>query len=1564
MTIRKITAGDGYLYLIRQVAHGDTDQPANPADNDTSTVKGQDAASYYTAEGNPPGRWTGRGAPLLGLENKQVTEEQMRALFGYGQHPDAEAIIASYLTQHVHADMTPRQLAKVQDDAIKAARLGRPFPEYAPLDRFDTRVERRLSVIKQETGRDPTDAEVKKVKAEEARRQRAAVAGFDLVFSPVKSAALLWAIDDRPHVRHAIRHAHEQAMHHALALLEQHAAYTRTGTGGIAQIETNGLTAAAFEHWDSRAGDPNLHTHVAVSTKVQGADGKWRSLDARALYQMTVAASECYNTAFETALTNQLGVSFTPRPDTVGRKEPVREISHIPFGMIEHFSRRRAQLEARYTQLARDYRRQHGRDPDAAACHKLAQQATLDTRPGKKPPRSLDERRAQWRHELTQTFGPAAVKQLMAAVPGSPGPAVPAAPDLQSLAERTVANVSGYRSIWTVWNLRAETERLLRTGCRFASLDEHRQAAEAVVNLAISPALSICVEAPALLDEPPALRRRDGESVFTAHGAARYTSQAVLDAEQRLITATRTPATAGVPALTAAASLDGFEAVTGTRLDAGQRHLVTAFASEDRLLLAGIGPAGAGKTTAMRAMAHVLRQHHRRLIPLATSATSADVLGRELSTPAENLHKFLYEWDRGVFAARLRSGGPVPDGARFYALRPGDVVLVDEAGMAGTFLLDRLVTIAASRGAVVRLLGDDRQLSAVESGGALRLIASQPSTPHLTMLYRFRDPAEAAATQRLRVGDTTAIDWYIQHGRVRSGSRDAMTQAAYTGWKTDMLAGKTTLMAAGDGTDVTALSAQARAERVTAGQVEPGGVALRDGNLAGTGDWIVTRDNQRRLSMHRGRDWVKNGDGWHVTTRHHDGSLTCLHLGHGGRVRLPADYVRAHVELLYATTAHRAEGVTVDTAHPLITGGMTREILYVLASRAREQTTLYVATHDLLPADEDERTDRARTDPRSYAAREILHTILATEGTELSATQTIHANQEQAGSLATLLPRYQHAAHQFAGARYRDAAILVFGDHDGRALAADPAWGALVGRLYDAETSGWQPARLLAAVARQRELGTADSIAEVLCWRIDAHLPSRTPPPPLDQPTTGDARRYAALLTTIGMPVPSPDQALTPPKALTPTASEHNEQVPAPARHDTTVTTVLGPRLAAKAQTEPAWPALSAALHRAGTAGYDPVAILSAAARSRELRTARSISEVLAWRIGHHLTVRPDPLPDSAITSRTPDPETWRLLAWTLKAAENNGTPAETIITSTRRAQTLGDLLTTAQANARNRPTPITGTACLPPWLAGPSGQAAPDGTVRGNDLARYLDDAANLITARVRALASNAERDQPAWATLLGQPPPDSTQREQWRHHVAIIAAYRDQYQITTDDPRQVLGPYPEPGHAGHTAYWHAVDSVVAARRVAGLEPAIATQQPDLVRAQIAADIYLILPDAERSAIATTMSARLGPLWFGNHSHADDHAATQPAYASHLSAVLTEKGHLPVPAHQRRCPSETPLEANLVQRKSARQVPSPPRRQPEPPPPGPAPRTHSFPVERSGPGYKPDQAHASVRPR
>jgi hypothetical protein len=503
--------------------------------------------------------------------------------------------------------------------------------------------------------------------------------------------------------------------------------------------------------------------------------------------------------------------------------------------------------------------------------------------------------------------------------------------------------------------------------------------------------------------------------VFTRHAAARYTGQHVLDAESRLVAAARTVTAAGLSGPVVAAALAGFEARAGTALDPGQRYLVTVFACDSRLLLAGIGPAGAGKTTAMRALAHVLRQGGRNLIPLATSAAAADVLGCELGVRAENLHKFLHEWTAGPFASRLQAGRPVPGNARMFRLGPGDVILIDEAGMAGTFLLDQLTGYAASRGAVVRLLGDDRQLPAVDSGGALRLVAAEPGTPQLTTLYRFRDPDEAAATLRLRTGDPAAIDWYHDHDRIRAGSRQAMAQAAYDGWKADMLAGKVTLMAALSGTDVTALAARARADRVTASQVEPEGTLLSDGNLAGRGGWIVTRRNGRRLTVRGGRDWVKNGDAWTVEHRHDDGALTVKNITHNGRITLPASYVRDHVQLLYATTSHRTQGSTVDTAHPLVTATMTREALYVLASRARDRTTLYVATHDHPDSDDDAQVNTAAHDPDQYEAREILFGILGNENAAPSATEAIAAAQDDAVSLAVLVPQYLYAAHRYAG---------------------------------------------------------------------------------------------------------------------------------------------------------------------------------------------------------------------------------------------------------------------------------------------------------------------------------------------------------------------------------------------------------------------------------------------------------------------------------------------------------------------------------------------------------------------
>ncbi|HEY3903313.1 MAG TPA: relaxase domain-containing protein, partial [Streptosporangiaceae bacterium] len=115
MTIHKITAGDGYTYLTRQVAAGDS-----------SPQRGRSAAAYYTETGNPPGAWVGTGLAGLGVAGP-VSEEQMTALFGQGLHPNAEAVMADYRSEHIAAGMTDRQLNKANEQARKAASLGRPF---------------------------------------------------------------------------------------------------------------------------------------------------------------------------------------------------------------------------------------------------------------------------------------------------------------------------------------------------------------------------------------------------------------------------------------------------------------------------------------------------------------------------------------------------------------------------------------------------------------------------------------------------------------------------------------------------------------------------------------------------------------------------------------------------------------------------------------------------------------------------------------------------------------------------------------------------------------------------------------------------------------------------------------------------------------------------------------------------------------------------------------------------------------------------------------------------------------------------------------------------------------------------------------------------------------------------------------------------------------------------------------------------------------------------------------------------------------------------------------------
>jgi conjugative relaxase-like TrwC/TraI family protein len=1049
MTVHKLSAGDGYTYLTRQVASADERRPA-----------GQSLADYYIARGNPPGVWAGSGAKQLSIAGTGVSEAQMKALFGEGRHPDG------------------------------VGKLGAAYPVYANLAPYAQRVAKRVAEFASLNGRPPSAAERNRIAAVEARRGRRAVAGFDLVFTPVKSASVLWALGGTE-TRQAVEDAHHEAVAATLVWLEQHAAFTRVGRGGVAQIDTTGLVCAMFDHRESRAGDPDLHTHVAVANKVCGVDGKWRSLDARGLYGLGVAASERYNTRFEDALARRLGVVFVERASGARDLRPVREIDGVPVELIRHFSRRRAAIEERYTELRRTYRATHGREPDRATQIQLAQQATLETREGKGSARTLAEQIEDWTHQASTVVGPRKLADLAATVTGraqriASRVGEPGDDTVRAIADQVVRTVAEQRSTWTVWNIHAETERALR-GYRFATGAERECITEAVVAHATGPELSIRITEPVLVPEPEELvRASDGVSVFDQHGADRFTTSEILLAEDALIAAGRSSDAPRLDPIPLEAALAIHQARTGLTLDEGQRRLVEAFATSSARIVVGIGPAGAGKTTAMRAFADAWRTNGRRVVPLATSSRAAHVLSTELGARAENLHKFLHENHQPY------GHDPVDD---WFRLQAGDVVLVDEAGMAGTLQLQRLLTLATDAGATIRLLGDPAQLAAVDAGGALSLLEREVGATHLSVLHRFADPAEGAATLALRAGDPQALAFYTDRDRITSGGRETVLEDAYQQWAADVRAGCTSVLIAPTIDDVSALNARARLERVTTGQVQGDGVALHDDNLAGVGDWIVTRTNARTLSYglsyghgRGGARWVHNGDSWRVTRCHRDGSLTVRNLENNAKLRLPAAYVAESVELGYACTAHRAQGATTDTAHALITPEMTREGLYVASTRGQTSNRWYVAT-DASPgavpgSGAGPGCDGEPDPPRT--TEEILAAVLRRTGSEQSATDTIRTTLEDATRLPNLIGRYEHARNLATLDGLRIAAEELPATERTRVLA-DKAMPHLALVLADAVGRGARGPGLLRRAFDFDVLDQVASPALVLASRIQDH---------------------------------------------------------------------------------------------------------------------------------------------------------------------------------------------------------------------------------------------------------------------------------------------------------------------------------------------------------------------------------------------------------------------------------------------------------------------------------------------
>lgn len=1002
---------------------------------------------YFTSVGNPPGRWLGSGAVGLGLTpGWTVSEASMERLFQDGTHPASGAALTSH-----------------------------EYTKHVPLEQ---RISKEIAALPASlTDGERAEAEAAIRTEQTEKRQRPSVSGFEMVFSPPKSFSVAWGLGDVA-MKERLSAAHDAALEQTLAVMEESYLRTRAGAAGVAQLTTQGAVAAKFDHWNSRALDPHLHTHVLIANRVQGVDGKWRTVDSRgALAPAVVTLSETYTALLMDAVTRDLGWEWANTAPDALAKNAKWELEGVPAELITGFSQRSNALVAEKNTMVEEFVRDRGRQPTSAEVLRMREMARRNTAPKKEvlSLAALTERwtaRAAnllnasshgWHARLVKTadaLEPLRQKTLWRADDISPT-------RVQHLIDQTLATLSSERSTWRRHNAAAEVQRLLK-GDRFASAADRQRLVDFTVEQIVHAAVPLTP--PAQFSAPLQFQTPDGRSAFAPAAAEVFTTAEVLAAEARLMTATTELAT------TPAVAEQVVEEVLArhSQLDDGQAAAVAAVTTAQRPLDVLVGPAGTGKTTTLRAVREAWEQAHGEgsIVGLAPSAVAADILGESLGISTENTAKWLFEHARNP---------------ERWSFRKGQLIIVDEAGLCGTLALDRLREQAEAEGAKLLLVGDPHQLTAIDAGGAFGMLVRELGDDAATLesVWRFRNQWEAAASLKLRHGSPTALNAYQEHERLHYGDQDEILAAVFEAWTADEQAGLQSLLIADAGDTVAELNGRAQQWRIEQGLVDMTvRAAARGEQIVGRGDRVITRVNDRRVLSAGGR-FVKNGQRWTVLTCFDDGSIVLVSPEDGDTLTVGGDYATNSVELAYAVTTHRAQGATVDTAHTVLTAAGNREAAYVAMTRGRDANNAWVIV------DEPDGDDPTFSAPKT--GREVLEGIIGTSSAEHSAHETRNSAERSASNMQRLAHEYETLAAVTSSARW--SAVLereLNGDAVERVLAST-AWDALSASLRELDAKGIPVEAGLAQLVSSRPFQAGDDPAAVLHFRVEQWAADQRP---------------------------------------------------------------------------------------------------------------------------------------------------------------------------------------------------------------------------------------------------------------------------------------------------------------------------------------------------------------------------------------------------------------------------------------------------------------------------------------
>ena len=539
--------------------------------------------------------------------------------------------------------------------------------------------------------------------------------------------------------------------------------------------------------------------------------------------------------------------------------------------------------------------------------------------------------------------------------PGDPGPG-PSQLEVSRAAQKAVALAQQEKSIWS----RADLIKYLGRVVPRSGMDPAAAAAllEEVADRALRSEFEpvACLEAPEPVQVPASLRRADGRSIYQRHGGVRFATHAQLTMEQRMLALARASGAPRMDRVEVARALGADlaqldRALTGHAQDAQDQRTRTGLRMDQAAAALSVltdgrrvsvidAPAGSGKTWVLTAAGRAWRAAGLgRVIGITPSQSARNTLAAGVPE-CYNSAQFL-----GHLPGQRGARGPIQ-------LRPGNLVLMDEASMTSNPDLADVISQAADSGAKVILAGDTQQLQAVENGGGLPLLAGALGFVHLTEPVRFGAAWEQAASLRLRDGDTTALADYDQHARITGGEPEQMMDAAAAHYLALTMDGTDVLPMAADHALRRELSRRIRDDLIRQGIVSARpAVRIADSTTASTGDLIICANNDQTVQAGEPGRTLANGDllridavtpAGLIVRRALDADPATGQRRWTDRTFVYSDYGDA--ELGYAVTDHVAQGRTVTVGLAVIVGTEDRQHAYVALTRGTDTNMAYVFT--------------------------------------------------------------------------------------------------------------------------------------------------------------------------------------------------------------------------------------------------------------------------------------------------------------------------------------------------------------------------------------------------------------------------------------------------------------------------------------------------------------------------------------------------------------------------------------------------------------------------------------------